>query len=282
MYNPETTQVTVNDSTGAMAETWAEKIGPQGQDMGEIDALDNSTSISYTENYLPSSFTNKDGQTTTMTYDSDSAGVPDYGRLRTITEPTSADSAGLTTTLAYTDSGGLFRVTSVQTGTKSATGFHYDSYGNITEVDTPAPGTRGTGQTVATTYTYTALGNVQTMVAPSDGYACVNTVFNYTDDSAGNVLSVEQLDEPLVITAYEGDSAGGKVIAQAHFRWDASGRLVAVLDADLNETDYQYNYADQLTYVYYPATGTSGAGRGVPAVYLRIPRRPTAKRAELR
>ena len=227
--------------------------------------MGNYTTIAYEENYLPTSFRNKDNQITTMTYDADQR-YTDYGRLRTITEPTSANSAGLTTTLSYTDSYGPFRVTAVQTGAKTATTFSYDpTTGNILQVGTPTPGTVGTNSYVYTNYTYTALGNVQTITAPSDGNASITTVFEYTSDADYSISGYpEALDQPLRITAYEGDSAGGQVISRAHFRWDSLGRLTAVIDASGvpgNETDYYYNNADQLSYVYYPATNTSGNGR---------------------
>lgn len=252
IYNGDSTQVFVKDQTGRTVEAWTQKIGPKNQDMGVVDADNHATSKEHQADYRLWRITNKNNQQTQFTYDG-------YGNVRTATDP-----RGLVTTYNYDDTSHPFRLTSVQVGTKTSTTYEYDARGLLWKINTPFPGRPGTGERVATTYTYTAVGNVETIADPSHGSSTATTLFEYTSDSDYGVSGVtEKLGQPLRVTVYEGDPANNQVISRAHFRYDSRGRVEEVIDgtvvADPNfrhRTNYIYNDNDQVAEIWYAPTGS--------------------------
>lgn len=251
VYSSGSTQVTVTDSTGTVAESWAQKIGPKKQDLGVIDANNHATTIEYINDYRPWRFTNKDSQQTSLTYDS-------YGNVLTATDP-----RGVVTTCTY-DPSNPMRLTSVQVGSKTSTTYDYNASGLIWHVNSPKPGTSGTGERVTTTYTYTALGNVSTVTAPAPTDttgAVITTTFDYTTDSAYGMSGiVEKPNQPLVVYVRDENN---NLLSCAHFRYDGRNRLQEVIDAVIvadpnlrHRTNYAYNDADQVTDIWYPTTGS--------------------------
>jgi YD repeat-containing protein len=107
----------------------------------------------------------------------------------------------------------------------------------------PRPGTTGGAQTVTTTYTYDALGNALTQVAPGNPDN-QTTTYNYTSDGAYSQSPA--LGQPLTVT----DNLGNV----SHFRYDSRGNVIWASDPLGHATDFTYNLADQLSTKINPAT----------------------------
>jgi len=259
------TQVFVKDPDGRVVECWTHKIGSNKEDLGVIDANGKETGIEYNTAKRPWRFTNKNNKQTTVVYD-------DYGNATQVTDETS-----LATAYGYTDAGGPFRVTSAQTASKTSTTFDYDANGMLWHVNSPKPGTSGTGQRVTTTYTYTAMGNVETITTPPglgtdtnpDIREATTTVYKYEQDADYSYSTTEKLGQPIVISVYQGDPANGKLLTRTHLRYDSRGRLVEVADPLIgsppdpsdyylrHRTTLAYNNEDQITDIWYAPTGSN-------------------------
>ena len=254
---PAQTQVTVQDVSG-VALQWFQGFDALDKNTGDTDANTKSSSVLYgdTNPYLATQVTNRNGQLVNATYDN-------YGSLTSIDEPVN-DSQRLVTQTGYlyTDFA-LGRADHVTVGAKSPTSMTYHTgsvsvngvpqpNGMVKTVSTPKPDTVGSASVVTTTYVYTALGNVASVMSPSPVTTgtTVTTTYNYVVD--GTVTKVEALGEPLTVTDPNGHTT--------HLRYDARGNVTAMIDASGNETDYIYNYLDQVTKVTYPPT-VAGGGR---------------------
>ena len=154
-----------------------------------------------------------------------------------------------------------------QSTPKAPTVYKYtDGSGNyrnglVTEMDTAVPGTTGGSATNQTLYYYdesesvtsgVTLGLMTREVAPGNGsYPTITSQWNYVSDSSfasggqpvgGSYTAYTQtaaIGEPLVLTNGDGK--------QWHYRYDARGNCVMVIDPLNNETDYAYNLANQMT-----------------------------------
>ena len=260
---PAQTQVTVQDVSG-IALQWFQGFDALDKDTGDTDANTKSNSVLYgdTNPYLPTQVTNRNQQIVNATYDN-------YGSTTSIDEPVNDAPNRLVTDIGYvyTDFA-LGRVDHITVGAKSPTSMTYytgntsvggvlQPNGMVKTVSIPKPNTVGSASVVTTTYVYTALGNIATITSPSPvtAGAFVTTTYNYVTDTIGGVTTtkVEALGEPLTVTAPPTLTAH-----TTHFRYDARGNVTAVIDANGNETDYIYNYLDQVTKVTYPATVTGG------------------------
>jgi len=159
-----------------------------------------------------------------------------------------------TNTIVYTNFA-LGELKSIQEGSRTPTTYTYYEPSGLTQTVTkPKPGTVGTGQTVITSFTYDALGNIQTIVAPAPNNTAgstLTTTYNYTTDGAFSQNAA--LDEPLTET----DNLGHVT----HYRYDVRGNRSAEIDALGNETDDTYTIAGQLLAETLPATGQTGVGR---------------------
>jgi hypothetical protein len=142
------------------------------------------------------------------------------------------------------------------------------SYGAVRYVDSPTPGTvdgeGAHGNTVRTTYTYTALGNVATVKvpAPNDSGGSVTYTFDYHNDPLRGIQGApEALGEPLTVTSPLG--------FVWHYWYESRCNIPGTNDERGNaqngvspyETDLAYDDADDLICITYPPAVTSGNGR---------------------
>ena len=160
---------------------------------------------------------------------------------------------------------------------KTATSYTYDdsdgyndTLGNfhpcglVISISSPTPGTSGgSGEQVATTYTYDltgqgaksmgnlGLGNIITIAEPGNNAATSSTTaFNYTTDGAYS--QSQAVNQPVTVT----DNLGNVI----HVRYDSRSNLSAIKDPLGNETDFTYSLANQLLTTTYPQTGQTGTG----------------------
>ena len=240
------TKVTVKDGANNVAFSYTGGFDSNMNGTTTTDGagtiLSTPTYASANDPYRPSSVTDANNKTTSLTWDQ-------YGNLLSATSPRN-------TTTAYTYSYTNFAIgelTSVQEGTKGVTTFaYYQPSGLVQSVTSPRPGMTGGSQTVTSSYTYDNLGNVLTETVPgNNASATITTTLNYTLD--GNYNQMACIGQPLTVT----DNLG----KTTHLRYDLQGRLLSTTDALGNRTDYNYNIANQLLSVTAPATGQSGVGR---------------------
>ena len=142
----------------------------------------------------------------------------------------------------------------MQEGTKGPTFYAYfEPSGRTQSVTLPKPGTVGNSQTVTTSYTYDAQGNLLSVTTPGNNAAStLTTTLAYTGDGTG--VTTPSLGLPLTVT----DNLGHTT----HLRYDARGNTVAVKDALGNETDSTYTIGDNPLQTILPATGQTGSGQG--------------------
>ncbi len=173
-----------------------------------------------------------------------------YGHCTSRTTPRSTTK---TNTFNYTNFA-LGELTSIQEGTKTPTTISYYEPSGLTHtVSTPKPGTVDTGQTVLTTYNYSARGNLTSVIAPGNATAStMTTAYGYTSD--GTYSQTEALGQPLTVT----DNLG-KI---THLRYDSQSRPTSTTDALGNTTTQTYTLAGQEWQTTLPATGQTGSGNG--------------------
>lgn len=174
--------------------------------------------------YMPSSVRNAHNQTWYYTWDK-------YGNIKSETTP-----RGTTTTYTYDETVFPFELTAVQEGSKTPTTISYLPNGLIESVVAPRPydGVSPAGATDATSYTYTALGQLKTTTEPGPNGQLKTTTFEYLTDGAYS--QTEKLGQPLKITNPE-----GKVW---RFRYDARGNETDVWDPEGYPSQTTYNMAD--------------------------------------
>ena len=194
---------------------------------------------------------------------------PDYplGRLDTVattaSAPTGAPTVKQPITFAYYSNNTLVN------GVTQPNGF-------LQSVTSPKPGTvnatPSSSNSVITTYTYTALGNVKTVTtfgtvaaAGSAATPTRTTTYSYDYDN-GNLIQDEALGKPVAIT--------DNLAHTTHIRYDALYNAVTIMDAGLGNGATGFtttlSYVDpadttalnlgQLHSVTYPATGPNGTG----------------------
>jgi len=176
----------------------------------------------------------RNGRTTTMTYDS-------AGNLMTVRGPAPVNAL---TTYAY-DPAGTGLVVSVTNPRNKATTFGYDAQGNRIRTTSPLGS--------VTTTTYDSAGRMLTLVEPRGNVAGGNpsqytTTFTY--DAAGNVLTKS---DPLgQITTSTYDQVGNKLMlvdANQHttpYSYDSANHLTTVTDAAGKVTTYTYDLVGNL------------------------------------
>ncbi len=236
------------DPINPTPETWTETFTGNTQ-TGDTDAQGNSDAVGYGPvPYLPTDFTNKNGQKSRMTYDTTHG---NYGSVQTTTTPITYGSPAvngvLTTNYTYAyDVSPLGLLTQIDqiapdTASRTLAKIGYYPTGQVKTIQTPQPG--ADGLFVTTTYTYTPLGHVKTVTAPGPN-GNVTYTFGYgVPEALGEPTSVS---DPLGhITSYTYDGRGNVT----------SVTLPPIGNAAGYRTDYTYNDADQLTQVTYPATG---------------------------
>jgi len=232
--------VQVKNSGGIMVQGWTQHYN-QLRNTGATDANNKGTVQEYgdtTKPYSPTRVKGKDGNATTYTYD-------DRGNILTATE-----SNGVTTTYAYDYSHFDFgRLISIHKGTHTPTTYtYYEPSGLVHTITEPRPGST-TGETVTLSYTYDSLGNLLTETRPgNNATASITITYNYTTD--GTYQQAAAIRQPLTIT-----NALGHTV---HYRYDARGNRIQVVDPLGLKTEQCYNIADHLTEVksYEAGTGT--------------------------
>lgn len=298
-YTGAQTTVQAYGADGSLAQSWTQTIGAgvaKNVDTGIIDAAGKATHVSYVGTpspYLPSAATNRNKQTSQITYDSSR-----YGNVAIAQSPRGVV---MTTTYQYPADFPLGQPATVQRSHVNLVSGQTDSSltptflryndstagpfnGLVSEVDTPLPDTvQGTLPTVPTTYVYDPtpvnglpLGNVQT-VTTLGAHSALGTPSTYTTASysyTNSTVTTPALGEPLSVTvsgspsnniAFEYYPAAGyypylpsDVLNKQTraYRYDSRGNAVSVTDGSGYETDYYYNLADQIQAVVYPATNS--------------------------
>jgi YD repeat-containing protein len=222
---------------------------------GTIDAAAKSDQLQYTDTnnpYCPTLYLNRNGQTSTATYDP-------YGNLQETVAP--LINGTLATTYYYDYSTfPLGNLTGVTVGFYEV-GYSYYANGLVQTIATPDPS--GMNPAVNVTYTYTALGNVATVSVPPPNQTGNNVTYTYNYVSDGGTTQAEALGEPLTVTDPNGNVT--------HFRWDNRGNLITVIDGLGNTWQYTYNLADQLINVQAPLNGTGQLQINTKYLYLNGP-----------
>lgn len=257
------TQVTTADSLGNVAYAYTAgfdmNMSQTTMTNGVVDAQGHNTQVISSQTYADSSNPLRSSQT----LDGNGYGVNGAGGQGTTGSTwdqygncLSMTSARGTTTnynISYANFA-MGEMMSVQEGAKTPTTFSYfEPSGLIQTMKRAAPGSTGqANQTVTYSYTYDALGNVLTASEPGNNATTAKTTTsNYTQD--GQYTPAEALRQPLTRT----DSLGHTT----HLRYDTRGNMTAVIDALGNETDFNYNSANQQTVLTFAATGETGTGR---------------------
>ena len=264
------TQVTTQDKNGIQALQWFQSSDAQNKNTGDTDFLGLSSITDYGDInnvYMPTQSVNRNGQTAKAFYDL-------FGNTTSEDAPVNDLRLTATTNYLYT-SFALGRVDNIVVGNKTPTNVTYytgntivnsvlQPNGLVATVRSPKPGVQEggtTGAQVTTTYVYTALGNVASVTRPAPNStvgAMVTSTLNYVTDTVGGITTtkVEALGEPLSATD---PAATNDPLHTTHFRYDARGNVISTIDANGYQTDYTYNYLDQLTRVTYPPTVLGGA-----------------------
>jgi len=242
-YGSGMAHVQALNSDGSLAQQWLQLSDPtkRNVDVGENDANNHQSAVTYSNTpsvYLPDSITNRNSQKTAIGYDSSP-----YANVGTVTDPRHT-----TTSLAYSSG----QIQSAQTGSLAATSYDYYPNGLIHDVYTPQP--EMLGGTNTTTYVYDSstdnLGNVTSVTSPGPNG---NTTVSYEYKTGYNgYTQAVAVGEPVAVTVTGPDALGGTSTMTTYYQYDARGNRTAVIDALGNETDFQYNLADQLTTVTYP------------------------------
>jgi len=239
------TQVQI--SGGVQMENWTQNFDSLGQSTGVVDANMNSTRIIYNDPNnprQPTQLTNKNGQTSNLTYDQ-------FGNCLNCSVPMPLAALTTNATFGMSVGGQMGQLKSLQEGNKALTNIYYNPNGSVQSIQMPTPGTVGSGSGVTTSYTYTTLGNIATITVPGPNNS--GDTVTYTYSYTNQIQTTEALGEPVSITDPNGN------VTKYHY--DNRGNVTAIIDALGNETDYQYNYDNQLTQITHPATGQTGTGR---------------------
>jgi RHS repeat-associated protein len=242
------TRVTITDPRGKVAYSYTVNFDAQMRTISRTDGTNQTLvyqAAYFADNpYQPQSVTDGNNHTTSYTYDP-------YGQVQTVTSPRNV----VTTYTRDYSAFPLGELTQIQEGTKSPiTLTHYEPSGLIKTITTPMPGTAGSTQTAATTFTYDVLGNVLTVARPgNDTTSTITTTFNYTQDGA--YRQADAIGQPLTVT----DNLGNV----SHFRYDAESNRTTVVDALGNRYDWQYNLANQPIATLSPAVGDLSSQIGV-------------------
>lgn len=182
----------------------------------------------------------------------------DTGLLRSET-----DDAGATTTRFYDGAGRLVRIRDARGNTRE---YQHDANGNRVGVVETELSDLGARETVHTrTFDYDGLDRLSRAVEPGGG------TWRYGYDLQGNcVVAVDPRGVQtryvyddlgrLTATLIDMNNNGARATDAADIvtsqRWDASSRLIARTDANLNTTSYSYDALDRLTEIRY-ADGTN-------------------------
>ena len=269
-YNSQYLPETFTDQNGNQTQiTWNTRCNAPSE---VIDAEGNTVTITYDTDENPSSILDPRGYTTSIAYTD-----TNFPHLATeITDPflnttsftydsqghvlTSEDAKGETTTYTYDTSGQLLTQTDALNNTISYT---YDSLGRVVETTDPSG--------VVTKNEYNAAGWVTKTIRNYDVSRLQNedNLYNitttYTYDAIGNQTSVEDTYGALTQYAYD---ANNRVVTitdplgnQTHKEYDSEGKLTADEDQLGRRTTYTYDTMNRLI------TVTDAAGNSQHTAY---------------
>ena len=238
------TTISIKDSEEDTVQSWSKQTDGV-VNTGTTDAFGDAILIEYNDSNNPMKPTKtifKDGSYVETEYDQ-------YGNVIEYT-----DVSGSVTIYNYSYSSYTFgRLMSV---VKDNTTIHqytyYEPSGLVATSSSLMPGTTN-GSMVTTSYTYDSVGNILTVSEPAGIANTVRTTtYNYTQD--GNYTTAAKYGHPLTIT----DNLGNI----DHYRYDNRGNPILHIDALGNETEFEYNLADQIILVTLPFKNSSASSRG--------------------
>ena len=278
-----TTDVEIyNGSTGTRDFGWTQKLGVAGVNGGVVDAQGNQSQVVYSSTYLPALYTNRNGQTTQATYDL-------YGNLTQLVSPRNIRTVVNCTYPADYPISPVQQIEVLEIGangtTKTSTIYTFYTpheeeqqvpgakAGLLKEWLCPRPGVPG--ERVSTRYYYNTQGNLVIAEAPgaNDEGRQRTTVYFYNRDPFTGENFVPLLGRPVAEAVYDETIANvwseyqywlqnrndgfwtqspRRLIFFQRYRYDWSGRLIAVIDAEGNATTFTYNAANQIATVKYP------------------------------
>jgi YD repeat-containing protein len=285
-YGGGTTTVKVhNASTGQVDFRWTQRIGTKNVNAGVQDASQNSSTVLYQNDYLPTSRTNRNGQTEQLIYDA-------YGNVQeviaprgnrivysyvypddypcspvhqvVVTEYGSDGSAKLPTRYVFYQ----------QTAPVQGVAGGYAVAGMLAELWEPKPNLSGgdpnnPNNFVVTRFYYTAQGSLLEVRAPAPNntpnarrttryFYGVDPYVGYTDPEG------ERVNMPIAMGVYEGaynpNAPYANLLYRESWRYDARGNVEAIIRGRRGDTAapshfttrLEYNLANQLTRVVFP------------------------------
>ncbi|CUU33742.1 YD repeat-containing protein [Armatimonadetes bacterium GXS] len=274
-YQGTQTQVEVFRRTGERDLNWTQRIGSQNVNAGVQDGSGAQSSLAYENTYRPVQYTNRNGQTFTLTRDG-------FGNITSITSP-----RGIQWTFSY-NYPAAYPVEPIVSLTVNQIGYDgsqrtptvYEFYtatdvtqgaikGLLARVRTPLPGTVNTGQQVETRFFYTALGNVALIdePGPNNEGRRLTTLLFYTRDPWTNETFVERQGQPVAMAVYDktltladyqailsGNTSlrDDRLIYLERYRYDAVGKVTQILDRSNQAINFVYDVYRQLKQIQMP------------------------------
>ena len=292
-YGVGQTTVAAREADGTLDTQWTQLFdAASGADKGTVDAYGFASIIVYgdtTNPKQPTSLKNRNGQETTIVYDG-------FGNVVSVKTPFKHNDVTqqLITKFAYTYTDPTFpfgRLDSIQEGNFTLNEFRtpttYTYYngtdikngvvqpkGLLHTVTGPIPGTSSNASAaLVQEYIYTALGNVSQLNYPAPNnnppaagqtYNFVSYTFDYTTDPINGTVNArtEKLGQPTYVTP-PGIITKTGLVRQAYkkYDYDANGNVIYESDRLGYITKREYNGANQVTKISYPAdTGINATG----------------------
>ena len=279
-YQGTQTKVSTYRPTGPRDLTWTQRVGDANVSTGFRDASNAESRLVYENTYRPVQYRNRNNQTFTMTRNR-------FGNPLTVT-----NSRGIQWSFSYNypanypiDPIVSLAMTQIGYDGHQRTPTVYEFYqatntaqgaikGLLARVLSPRPGTSGTGEQVETHFYYTAMGNVALISAPgsNDEGRRLTTVFYYTVDPWGGGPFPERQNQPAAVAVYDKTLTltdynaiptnpalrDDRLIFFERYRYDERGNVTQISDGAGFVTTFQYNSADQLTDIFYPADSLNG------------------------
>jgi len=262
------TTVEVTDPQDNLVRTWTDHFTGPYCYAGRTDAAGHRSYVVYEDSRFPyqaTRVTTPDGQSVSRTFDA-------QGNLASFT-----DVDGRVTTCTYDYSDFAFgRLVRVQRESDTPYTLTYlEPQGLVKTVTGPQPGS--TSGTVTLTATYDLendptqqYGRIVQLQTPGNNAETTHTAtasYNYTydgqydeDGDPGTYTCASPMGQPLTVTDEDGRTT--------HFRYDARGNVVLVIDDKGRRIDVDYNLADQVTGMQLPPETPSGPRRSAAYSHL--------------
>jgi RHS repeat-associated protein len=200
--------------------------------------------------YVPSKITDANGRSWQFQHDT-------YGNVTQTTAP-----KGTTTAYYFNNSSfapGL--LTEIAPSGQTPANLYYYSDGALETLSSPIPGDVNSGRQQSSTYTYTVLGDVKTITSPGNQSTTSHTLtFGYA--------STEAMAEPISLA----DTLGHTWTAT----YDERGNTASISDPLTFQTQYLYDFENNLITTTLPATGRSGPGNSKTNTFYLYPGGPVS------